>query len=213
MTQLKNDMKRVPILLLGFIIMSFGLFLTKYAGLGMAPWGVFHDGLSKVLHIRFGLVIQLVGFIVLSISIICLRTKIGIGTILNVLLVGNLVDIFDGLIVVEPRTTVLKYIILSLGVITMTFGRSLYISARLGPGPRDGLFVGITRLTGMRAKYAKPLIEFVVLCIGIMLGGTVGVGTIILVLVSGYLVDYYFSLLHFDQTNKYQSNILVYFGV
>ena len=88
----------------------------------------------------------------------------------------------------------------------MTFGRSLYISTRLGPGPRDGLFVGLSRITKVDVKYIKPTIEMSVLLLGFLLGGIVGYGTVFLIITSGYMVQYFFKILHFDPKTETQSS-------
>jgi len=207
-----KDLKKMHILLFGFAIMALGIILTKRADLGMAPWGVFHQGLSNILNMKLGTVIQIVGFIILVFSVIFLKTKVGIGTILNVLLVGTFINIFDEIIYFEPSSLLEKLIILLIGLVFITFGRSVYISAVLGPGPRDGVFVGVTRLTGLSVKYVKPSIEMTVLVIGFLLGGPIGVGTIILVGCSGFLVHYFFGVLKFDPKSKKQSDIFRYFN-
>ena len=92
----------------------------------------------------------------------------------------------------------------------MTFGRSLYISTKLGPGPRDGIFVGLSRITQIDVKYVKPAVEFTVLAIGFALGGIVGIGTLTSMLFSGYLVQYYFKKLGFNPKIENQRNLKEY---
>lgn len=198
METLKLDLRKLPILFLGFIFLSVGVMLTKRAELGMDSWGVFHLGLAENLNLSLGTVIQLLGLIILILSIIFLKTKIGIGTILNVALVGYFIDYSDKLYTYVPDSTIEKFIILIFGILFLTFGRGLYISTKLGAGPRDGLFVGLSRITKIDVKYVKPAIEFTVLILGFLLGGIVGVGTIILIVFSGYLVQYFFKILKFD---------------
>lgn len=198
MTTLKIDLQRLPTLLVGFIFLALGIMLTKRSDLGMAPWGVFHQGLSIQLTLSFGVVTQLVGLFVLVISLVFLKTKIGIGTVLNVLIVGPLIDLYDTIIGFEPSTIYAQYSTLVAGIILMTFGRSLYISAQLGSGPRDGVFVGLHHLTSIDIKYIKPSIEFTVLMLGYLLGGTAGVGTVLVVISSGYFVQMFMLLLMQD---------------
>ena len=95
----------------------------------------------------------------------------------------------------------------------MTFGRSLYISTKLGPGPRDGVFVGLSRITQLDVKYIKPAVEFTVLFVGFLLGGTVGIGTLTAMLFSGYLVQFYFKKLGFNPKIENQRNLREYLNI
>ena len=211
MKDLKKDIKRLPITMIGFIFLSLGIMLTKRSALGMSPWGVFHEGLSNSTGLSFGVITQLIGLIILLISVIFLKTKIGLGTILNVLLVGLFIDLFDRYYLFIPVSFLSKSIIFLTGLITMTFGRSLYIASRLGAGPRDGLFVGLSKLLNIQVKYVKPAIELTVLLFGYLLGGTVGIGTVVAALVSGYFVQMFFTLFSYDSSMHSQSNVFNYF--
>lgn len=206
----KEDLKRIPMLFLGFVTLAFGIYLTKLSLLGLSSWGVFHDGVSIVTHLPFGVVTQLLGLSILVISMILLKTKVGLGTLLNIVFVGWFIDLFDMLYKVMPENLILQFIVLIAGVLLTTLGRSIYIASKLGPGPRDGLFVGISRMTKIQVKYVKITIELIVLLIGILLGGKAGIGTVIIVVVSGYIVQFFFKTFHFDPTSKKQSNILDY---
>ncbi len=213
MKVLINDLKRFPITLTGFIFLSIGIMLTKRSALGMSPWGVFHEGMSNVTGLSFGVVTQLVGLIVLLVSVIFLKTKIGLGTVLNVLLVGWFIDLADHFYTYIPISYLAKTIVFTLGLFSMTFGRSLYIASRLGPGPRDGLFVGLSKTLNIEVKYMKPAIELTVLLLGFIFGGTAGVGTVVAALVSGYMVQTFFKLLSYDPTLKTESNIMNYLQI
>jgi uncharacterized membrane protein YczE len=211
MELLKKDLKRLPILLLGFAFLSFGIVLTMRADLGMNAWGVFHQGLSVQTGLTFGLITILLGLVILGFSIWLLKTKIGIGTVLNVLVVGVMIDISDYLFTFIPETTIEKTVLLVIGLFVMTFGRALYISTGLGEGPRDGLFVGLHLLTKYEIKYIKPAIEFTVLLFGFLLGGTVGLGTLVIIVASGYLVQTYFKVLHYDPKTSKQRRFADYY--
>jgi len=211
METLKLDLKKFPILFLGFIFLSVGVMLTKRAELGMDSWGVFHLGISNNIDLSMGQVIQIVGAIILLLSVIFLKTKIGFGTILNVAFVGYLIDYSDEIYTFFPNSTIEKVLIFTFGLLFITFGRSLYISAKLGAGPRDGLFVGLSRITQIDVKYVKPAIEFTVLVSGYILGGPVGFGTIFLIVTSGYLVQYFFKILNFNPKVENQRKFSDYF--
>ena len=211
MELLKEDLKRIPLLLLGFILLSIGVMLTKRAVLGMDSWGVFHQGLSLNLGFTFGEITIYLGLLILIPSILLLKTKIGIGTILNILLVGLMIDLSDFVFTYIPITYIEKTVLLVAGLIIMTFGRALYISTGLGEGPRDGLFVGLSRITKIDIKYIKPAIEFTVLLSGYLLGGQVWFGTVFLMITSGYFVQYFFKLLHYDPKINKQRRFIDYF--
>lgn len=205
-----KDIKRIPMLFTGYIVLAFGIYLTKLSLLGLSSWGVFHDGISNVAHLPFGVVTQLLGLTILVVSMSLLKTKVGIGTLFNIVFVGWFIDIFDLMYHTMPHHLVLQFVVLILGVLLTTLGRSLYIASKLGPGPRDGLFVGLSRITKIQVRYVKITIELIVLGIGIFLGGKAGIGTVIIIIVSGYVVQFYFKIFHFDPHSRKQSNILEY---
>ena len=207
----RNLLKQFGVLFIGFVFLSLGMVLTKRADLGMNAWGVFHQGLSKSLGLSFGVVTIIIGLIILCFSVLLLKTKIGIGTILNVLIIGIIIDIFDYLIKFIPSTTTEKLILLFLGLFIMTFGRALYISAGLGEGPRDGLMIGLHLILNIEIKYLKPTIEAIALFLGYLFGGTVGIGTLIIIFASGYLVQLYFKLLHYDPKVAKQNKLFLSF--
>ncbi len=212
---LRNDLKKIPILLIGFLLLSFGMILTMKSGLGMSSWGVLHQGVSLVSGFTFGKVTLVLGLVILVFSVLFLKSKVGIGTIVNVLLIGFLLDMFKYLITYEPDTYVYQGIMFIIGLIIMTLGRSIYISTKLGPGPRDGIFVGLSRITQIDVKYIKPAVEFSVLLIGFLLGQSMGInlvgpGTVIAVVFSGYLVQFYFKKLGFNPKIENQRDLKEY---
>lgn len=212
---LKNDLYKIPQLLIGFLLLSFGMILTMKSGLGMSSWGVLHQGVSLATGFTFGQVTLYLGLIILAFSVVLLKSKVGIGTIVNVLLIGFLLDMFKYLITYEPDVYFYQGIMFTAGLLIMTFGRSLYISTKLGPGPRDGIFVGLSRITQIDVKYIKPAVEFTVLLIGFLLGMSrginyVGPGTVIAVIFSGYLVQFFFKQLGFNPKIENQRHLKVY---
>lgn len=219
MTALKEDVKRVPKLLLGLLILGFGIYLTKLSAFGMSPWAIFHQGLTVTTGIPFGFITQIVGVVVLITTMVLFRTKIGIGTISNVLIVGPWIVLLDILYQITPESLIFQFLMFVAGILLMTFGRSLYISSELGQGPRDGLFVGLAKTSGIQVKYVKLMIEFTVFVLGTLLllshpedlQKAVGVGTVIVVFGSGYLVQWYFKLLGFHPNHSKNHNIMRYF--
>lgn len=206
-----SDLKRSPKFIFGLIMLSIGIVLMKRANIGMNPWGVFHTGIENATGIPLGWVIQIVGILVLLLSIILIKTKVGLGTILNILVIGTIINLFEILFTYEPTVVLYQGILFTIGLFLITFGRSMYISSDLGPGPRDGLFVGISRITKFETKYIKPIIEAIVLLIGYLLGAIVGIGTVISVLLSGFMVNMFFKFFGFDSTKHYQNDVTLYF--
>mgnify|MGYP000865727884 CR=1 FL=1 len=211
MELLKSDLKNVVVMLLGFLVMSLGITLIMDSQLGLFPWGVLHQGISTVIPLTFGQVTSYLGFIVLFFSVLFFKTNIGPGTILNILMVGPMIDLFDLMVNLPNDGYVFKTIFFVVGLILMSIGKALYISAKLGAGPRDGLFVGVSRVFKVEVKYVKPIIEVIVLASGYLLGGLVGIGTIITMFMSGYLVQTFFKLFKFESRSDRQRNILDYF--
>jgi len=206
-----KDIKKLPQLFIGFFLLALGLSFMKQAEFGLNAWGVFHQGLSISSGISFGKIIQIVGIILLLISVL-IKIYPGIGTILNIVFVGMFVDWIDVLLInLMEDTFLIRSILFILGLVLNTYGTAIYIMCELGKGPRDGLFIGLTKLTGINVKYIRPLIEMVVLIAGYFLGGIVSAGTIIITIFSGYLVSHFFSLHHYDPKLSNQRKIRDYF--
>lgn len=210
MNAIKEDIIKLPKLLIGFWGIAIGIVLMKNSDLGLFPWGVFHQGIAENTTLTFGQVTQIVGVILLLISLL-FKIYPGIGTFLNIILIGIFVDLFEHIFKLYPEDIWLQLAFLIVGIIINSFGRALYISCHLGKGPRDGMFVGITRITGVSVKYTKPLTEVVILGIGYMLGGVVGIGTVIMLLFSGYFVHCFFKLLKYNPKQVEQRKFRDYF--
>lgn len=145
-----------------------------HAGLGVAPWDVLHQGLSKHTGIPIGTVIIGLGFLVL-LAWIPLHVRPGPGTVLNAVLVGLSVDVVDPHLP-EPGHPLAQVALLATGLVLFAVGTGLYIGAGMGPGPRDGLMTGLAN-RGLSIRVARTGLEVVVFAVGVVLGGSVGVGT------------------------------------
>lgn len=176
--------RRLPQLFAGIVLLAVGIELTLRAELGLAPWDVLHQGIADHLGVPFGLVVVGVGLVVLLLWI-PLRQPLGLGTVLNTLLVGVLVDLSAHVI---PSISKLpwRWTALLSGLGAQALGVGLYIGAGLGTGPRDGLMTAIAR-RGAPIALVRTALEVSVLAIGWTLGGTVGIGTVILALGIGPL--------------------------
>ena len=171
----------------GLFLFGFAAAMMLRSGLGVDPWTVFAEG----IHIRWGFgigwVIVITGVIVLLIWI-PLRQKPGFGTIMNVLLLGPAMEV--GLVLIEtPASLVHRGFLVAAGLLMMGIASGLYIGARFGPGPRDGLMVGFNARFGWPMWAVRTVVEVTVLVIGWVLGGSFGVGTVIFALSIGTLAQ------------------------
>ena len=174
-------------LLIGLMGYGFSMALMVRAGLGLDPWDVFHQGLSRHTGITIGVASAVVGVAVL-LAWIPLRNKPGIGTVANVIVIAVTVD--ASLAVLPTPTGLPLRVALMLGAVLLNaISTVLYIGAGLGPGPRDGLMTGLVARTGLSVRLVRTSIEATVLLTGWLLGGTVGVGTVIYALGIGPLVQ------------------------
>jgi uncharacterized membrane protein YczE len=174
-------------LIAGLYVFGWGVALMVHAGIGVGPWDVFAQGLSKTFGISFGWATLVVSFIVLA-CWIPLKQKLGIGTVLNAILIGLFADtVFPLLPTLTNYWLQLGEFIL--GMVVMAFATGLYISANLGSGPRDGLMIGTARATGWKLWMVRTGYEFIVMAIGFFLGGQVREGTLIFALFIGYLMQ------------------------
>ncbi len=174
--------RRLPASIIGMAIIGAAIALSLRAELGLAPWDVLHEGLESRTRLPFGPLVMLVGLVVL-VAWIPLGQRFGVGTILNVLIVGPSVDLFLAL-VPEVEHLALRIACLTLSIALFGIGGGLYIGSALGPGPRDGLMTALTA-KGFALWKVRTVLELSVLALGFGLGGTIGVGTVVLALALG----------------------------
>lgn len=194
--------ERLARCVLGLALFGFGITLFVRAGLGLAPWDVFHLGVADNLDLSLGVVIIAVGFLLL-LAWIPLSQRPGVGTVLNAVEIGMVVNLTKPL-VGEAEALVVQVLMVASGLLVVGLGSALYIGAGLGSGPRDGLMMGISgRTWGSRRvsiRTARTAVEASVLVAGFVLGGPVGVGTVAFMVGIGPLVQ--FLLPHFDTRNS-----------
>ncbi|MGA0606415.1 YczE/YyaS/YitT family protein [Phenylobacterium sp. VNQ135] len=181
--------RRLAQLFAGLVLYGFSIAVMLEAGLGLEPWGVLNEGVTEQTPLSFGLVVCLIGALVLLLWI-PLKQKPGIGTVANVIVIGLAVDAAAP-IVPDIEGDPLRALFLGLGIFLNGLAGGLYIGAGLGPGPRDGLMTGIARRTGWPLRRVRTGIELTVLAVGWLLGGTVGVGTVLYALAIGPLVQFF----------------------
>ncbi|MCU0478655.1 MAG: YitT family protein [Chloroflexi bacterium] len=173
----RSVLRDLPGLLVGLVLFGVGIALMAASGLGLGPWEVLHQGIANRTGLALGTVSILVGIPVLALWW-PLGERPGIGTILNIALIGVATNLTLPLL---PRPTdALPQLAMSVGgVLVIGMGSGLYLAADLGPGPRDGLMTGLHHRFGWSIRRARTGIELIVLVVGFLLGGTVGLGTIL----------------------------------
>lgn len=177
--------RRLAQLLTGLFLYGWSMAMMVRSGLGLDPWDVFHYGLTRHLPLTFGQVTIAVGAVVL-LAWIPLRQRPGIGTVLNIVVIGLAAD--AGLAVMsQPGAIIGRGALLVAGIVVNGLAGALYVGACLGPGPRDGLWVAITRRYGLSIRLVRTVIELTVLGIGWLMGGVVGIGTVAYALSIGHL--------------------------
>jgi len=175
--------RRLVQLFVGLALYGVSLAMLLRAGLGLAPWDVLHQGLAGLLGTTVGQMVIAVSFVVLLLWI-PLRERPGFGTIANAILVGVFVDL-TLLVLDDAEAWAWRVALLLLGVLLNGVATALYIGASLGAGPRDGLMTGLVRRTGRSVRVVRTSLEVTVLGIGWLLGGTVGIGTVLYALAIG----------------------------
>lgn len=174
--------RRLPPLLAGLVLCGTAFAFVVRASLGLDPWNVLHQGVSRHTGISIGMVTVLVGVVVL-LGWIPLRERLGIGTIANAILIGVTMDVVLAL-VPEATTLPVRWTYLAVGLVLAGPGIGMYIGARLGPGPRDGIMTGLAR-RGPSIRLVRTLIELTALGLGLLLGGSVGIGTVLVAVTVG----------------------------
>lgn len=179
--------RRLTQLMVGLVLYGATMALMVRSGLGLNPWDVLHEGLSGLTGLTFGTVTVVVGAVVL-LAWIALRQRPGVGTVANVVVIGVAVDATLWLLP-EPEHLAVRIAFLLAGIVGNGIAGGLYIGAGLGPGPRDGLMTGLVRVTGRSTRLVRTSIELSVLAVGWLIGGTVGLGTVLYAVAIGPVVQ------------------------
>ena len=188
----RNPVRRIPQLLAGLVLYGTSMAMQIRGGLGLNPWDVLHEGLTKQTPFSFGLITAITGVAVL-LAWIPLRQRPGPGTVANVVVIAVAVDL--ALFLLPPVTGFGPRIALLVGGVVLNgVATAAYVGARLGPGPRDGLMTGLAARTGWSIRLVRTGLEVTVLAVGWLLGGTVGVGTLLYALAIGPLTQAFLPL-------------------
>ncbi|MFJ3703931.1 MULTISPECIES: hypothetical protein [unclassified Streptomyces] len=181
--------RRLTHLYVGLALYGASSALLVRAGLGLEPWGVLHQGLSERTGISIGVVSIVIGAVVLLLWI-PIGQRPGLGTVSNVFAVGIAMDATLAL-VPDVHGLGARIPVMVAGIALNGVATGLYISARFGPGPRDGLMTGLNRLTGRSVRLVRTGIEVAVVVTGFLLGGSLGVGTVLYALAIGPLAQFF----------------------
>ena len=183
----------------GLLVFSFGVHLTIFANIGLAPWDCLGMGIAKHTPLNYGVAMTLIAVTILLIDI-ALRERVGFGTVIDALLTGNFVQAFNSLNPLALNKSVWTGIpIMLIGFVFMALGMWIYMAAQQCCGPRDSLLVGIgKRMPKVPIGIVEVLLWAVVLLIGFLLGGPVGIGTLISTLGAGLVMQAVYSLVRFE---------------
>ncbi|SFC89853.1 YczE/YyaS/YitT family protein [Streptomyces aidingensis] len=181
--------RRLVQLYAGLVLYGASLGLMVRAGLGLDPWDVLHQGVAERTGLTIGTVVILTGALVL-LAWVPLRQRPGLGTVSNVVVLGLAMDATMAL-VPDFGPLAVRIPLMLLAVVLNGMATGMYIAARFGPGPRDGLMTGLHRVTGRSVRLVRTAIELTVLVSGILLGGTAGVGTVLYALAIGPLTQFF----------------------
>jgi uncharacterized membrane protein YczE len=189
---------RLARLIFGLFLYALGIVLTLKAHVGYAPWDVLHVGLAKTTGMTIGLASILVGLFIVAVTFF-LGEKLGLGTILNMILIGSFLDLILMLDVIPTMENFYWGIVLLLaGLFVISLATYYYIGSGFGAGPRDSLMVALARKTNLPIGFCRGTIEVLAVVAGWKLGGMVGIGTIVAAFAVGFCIQLTFRILKFD---------------
>lgn len=197
---MKGFYKRFGNLIFGLFLYALGIAITMKANLGYAPWDVFHQGISNMIGITIGNASILVGLII-CVTVALAGEKLGLGTILNMILIGFFLD----LILALDRIPLMKdflpgVIMMIVGLFVISIATYFYLGSGFGAGPRDGLMVVLERKTGLPVGLCRAILESMVVFLGWLMGGPVGLGTAFAAFGIGFCIQVTFTLFKFRAT-------------
>lgn len=192
--------RRISKLIFGLFLFALGVVMTMKANIGFAPYDVLHQGIANTIGTTIGRASILIALII-CITCIFLGEKLGLGTILDMILIGLFIDMILSLNFIPQMNGYFSGIILMMiGLFTIAFGTYFYISTGFCAGPRDNLMVALERKTGLAVGLCRGLLEISVVLIGWLMGGPVGIGTILYAFGISFCIQIVFSILKFDPT-------------
>ena len=195
-------------MIIGLILYAFGIIISINANIGYAPWEVFHVGLAKTTGLSLGVTTIIAG-IVIVIIVSLMGEKLGFGTISSMLLTGIFIDIVLFIDFIPVADNIFAGIVMLItGLFFISFGSYFYIKSAFGVGPRDNLMVVLARKIKIPVGVWRCIIELLVTVSGWLLGGMVGIGTVISVVAIGFCIQITFKIFRFDVTSVKHESIL-----
>lgn len=195
-------------LLFGLFLYALGIVLTIKANIGYGPWEVFHVGLGKTVGISIGNASIAVGLLIIVVTLL-MGEKIGVGTVLNMVLIGSFLDLLLSINLIPViDNAVLGILVLIAGLYVISIGSYFYIGSGFGAGPRDGLMVALARKIKLPIGIIRSVIELTATILGWILGGMLGIGTVISGFAIGFCIQSTFGLLHFDPTKIVHATLI-----
>lgn len=193
----------------GLFVFAVGIYLTIQANIGVAPWDVLNQGLAKRIGISYGSVMMTVSATVIVIDVL-MKEPIGLGMVLDTIIVGKTVDLMNALDLVAPRQSLWSGVLLLLfGLLLLAVGMRIYMALGLGCGPRDTLLVALCkRFPKLSIGALNVIMWATVTVIGYFLGGQVGLGTVISVVCMGPILNTLCRMTHFNAADVVHQNIL-----
>jgi uncharacterized membrane protein YczE len=195
---------RLSRLFLGLVLFGIGGGMGLAADLGVSPWHVFHQGASRILGLSIGTIVILTGLGTLILWI-PLKQRLGLGTLMNALVIGPVIDITLNLLPEAFESNTVRWAMMLGGIVIIGLGSGFYLGAGLGPGPRDGLMTGLAQ-RGISIRLARTVVEALALIVGMLLGGTAGIGTLAFVLLIGPIVQFFLRFLEVPHTESSQAS-------
>lgn len=197
---MKSYKSRFIKLIVGLILYAIGIVLTLRANIGYAPWDVFHAGIAGTTKMTIGMASIVVGLAIFVIVII-LGEKLGLGSVLNMILIGLFIDWILAINIIPlSQNFITGFLMLVAGLFIISLASYFYMGSAFGAGPRDSLMVGLKRKTGLSIGFCRGSLEVAAALVGWRMGGLLGLGTIIAAFLMGFCIQITFKALHFDST-------------
>lgn len=198
---MKDFLRRFTSLIFGLFLFALGIVMTMNANLGYAPWDVFHKGMSNILRMSIGNASILLGLLI-CIVVLLAEEKLGVGTLLNMVLIGVFLDWILTLRMIPLMKNFPSGVgMMMAGLLVISFGSYFYMGSGFGAGPRDSLMVVLERKTGLPVGMCRALLESSAVFFGWLMGGPVGLGTVLAAFGIGFCIQVTFSFLGFKASN------------
>ena len=199
--------RRLLWLVVGMLVSAIGITMMLQANIGLEPWSVLQQGLAQTLGITYGTASMIVGAVAIGAAVLC-GESFGFGTVIDIILCAVFIDVLLWLDWIPQMHTLLSGLpMLLIGLELLALGTWMYMKSALGTGPRDALMVALARKTGRSVGLCRASVEIFVIIAGFLLGGQVGIGTVICAVGLGSLFNINFHLLHFHAAELHQENV------